>query len=283
MDRNVPLVTIGFDGYDLESTLRGMAKTNSRNVVLCAIDGFTKHVIPEQMDREAWQKSRDLVAANNLTFYGLFGHCNLSDDADLPKLKKRMEYTHFMGGHYIDTNSGHKGTEKSFYRNLPEVIELAERLDLTVCLETHGDMVQSGKDAARLFRKIKSPRIRVSYDPANVYFYNQGRIKPAEDILPALEHTGMIHFKGVNHSADKRSWSFPLIKESARNAVFDYEAIFAALKKNDYRGRIAVELEGRFRHEEGKGFIIDPVWPEAEVVDKYNQEIEYLLKTITWY
>jgi sugar phosphate isomerase/epimerase len=283
MDNNIPLVTIGFDGYGLEDTLRGMGKTKSRNIILCCIDGFTKHVIPEQMDIQAWGATRELIARNRLTFFGLFGHCNLSDDEDLKKLKKRMEYTHFMGGHYFDTNSGHKGTEKSFYKNLPDVVELAERLDLTVCLETHGDMLQSGKDCERLFKKIKSKRIRVSYDPANIYFYNRGSIKPAEDIQHALEHVGMIHFKGVNHSADKSSWGFPLLKESAKNDVFDYDRFFEVLEKNRYQGMVAIELEGRFRHEEGKGFIIDPLWPEQEVVDKYDQEIDYLTRNITWF
>ena len=110
MDKNIPLVSIGFDGYDLAAAVQGLAKTDSRNVILCCIDGFTKHVIPEEMDAQAWEATRALVMRSGLSFFGLFGHCNLSDNGDLPKLKKRMEFTRFMGGGYIDTNAGHKGT-----------------------------------------------------------------------------------------------------------------------------------------------------------------------------
>lgn len=282
MDKNIPLVSIGFDGYDLEPALRGLARTDSRNVILCCIDGFTKHVIPEEMAMPAWEQTRALVQKAGLTFYGLFGHCNLSDDADLPKLKKRMEYTRFMGSGYIDTNAGAKGTEDHFFRNLPRIVELAQSLDLTVCLETHGDMLQTGKDCAALFKGITSPRIRVSYDPANVYFYNRGAVEPAEDLKHALPFVGMVHFKGVNHTPDHRAWSFPLVKDSASNSVFDYERIFRVLEDGKYKGMVAIELEERFRHEEGKGFIIDPVWPEDKVVKKYNEEIAYLKSRLAW-
>ena len=35
-------------------------------------------------------------------------------------------------------------------------------------------------------------------------------------------------------------------------------------------------IRDRFRFEEGKGFLIDPVWPEDKVIELYNREIEYL-------
>jgi sugar phosphate isomerase/epimerase len=282
MDSNIPLVSIGFDGYTLEGAVAGLAKTRSRSAILCCIDGFTKHVVPEQMSQEEWEASRRLVRAAGLSFFGLFGHCNLSDDADLAKLEKRMRYTRFMGGGYMDTNAGHKGTESGFTRNLPRVVELAEELDLTVCLETHGDMLQTGKDCASLFKKVRSRRIRVSYDPANIYFYNRGSVSPTEDVKYAMEYVGMVHFKGVNHTPDRSAWSFPLVKDSAKNAVFDYDLFFRALKDAGYQGMTAIELEERFRHQEGKGFTIDPVWPEALVVEKYDAEIAYLKDRLSW-
>ncbi len=282
MDKNVPIVSIGFDGYELQPTVSGLAKTDSKNVILCCIDGFTKHVIPEEMSQEAWRHSRDLLRRAGLDFYGLFGHCNISSGEDLAKLEKRMRYTRYMGGDYIDTNSGPIGTEKGFYENLARVVELADELDLTVCLETHGDMIRTGADGRRLFAKIRSPRIRISYDPANIYFYNHGKVNPAEDLLEALPYVGMVHFKGVGHSADKSEWGFPLIEESVTTEVFDYDRFFQVLQDNRYDGMVAIELEGRFHHVEGKGFVIDPVWPEEEVVEKYNRDIRYLSRRLSW-
>jgi sugar phosphate isomerase/epimerase len=278
MERDIPLVSIGFDGYDLEQTLAGLSKTSSKHIILCCIDGFTKHVVPEEMTREKWQKTKDLVEKYGLTFFGLFGHCNISDPDDLEKLKRRMEYTRFMGGDYIDTNAGPRGEERGFFENIGKVIDMAEALDLTVCLETHGDMLITGAEALKIFDKIDSPRIRLSYDPANVFFYTRGKTNPVSDVEFIYEHIGMIHFKGVRSNEDGTAWGFP----PASEAVIDYESFFELMKVRAYDGMIAVELEGRFRFEEGKGFLIDPVWPEAQVVDLYDREIAYLQKKLAW-
>jgi hypothetical protein len=45
---------------------------------------------------------------------------------------------------------------------------------------------------------------------------------------------------------------------------------------------VAIELEGRFRFEEERGFITDPVWPEEKIVNLYNSEIEYLQTKLYW-
>jgi sugar phosphate isomerase/epimerase len=272
MKKGIPLVSIGFDGYGLEDAVKGLSKTNSRSAILCCIDGFTKHVIPEETTKEEWARHGEILEKHGLEFYGLFGHCNLSDPGDIPKLRKRMEYTRRLGGGYIDTNAGPAGQEAGFFRNLPGIVELAKELDLTVCLETHGDMLVSGAAAATVFDKVKSDRVLLSYDPANVFFYTRGKVDPVTDIERVYERIGMIHFKGVAVSEDRTRWTFP----AAREAVFDYGRFFDYLAKKRYRGMVAVELEGRFRFEEGKGFSIDPVWPQEKVVDLYNREIEYL-------
>ena len=72
------------------------------------------------------------------------------------------------------------------------------------------------------------------------------------------------------------------MSESVRNDVFDYERFFRVLQDARWRGMVAIELEERFRHEEGKGFTIDPVWPEDKVVKKYNEEIAFLASTLSW-
>jgi len=97
-------------------------------------------------------------------------------------------------------------------------------------------------------------------------------VDPVEDVGRIYERIGMIHFKGVAVSGDGKRWTFP----AAREAAVDYGRFFEFLAKRGYRGMVAVELEGRFRFEEGKGFLIDPVWPEDKVIELYNREIEYL-------
>lgn len=278
MKSDIPLVSIGFDGYSLEEAAKGLAKTRSKSTILCAIDGFTKHVVPEETSEREWERAKMTLAENGLRFFGLFGHCNLSDDRDIPKLMKRMAFTRSLGGGYIDTNAGPKGSEEGFFKNLPRIVELAEELDLLVCLETHGDMLETGERAERIFKKVKSERVRISYDPANVFFYTRGKTDPVSDISHAMEYVGMIHFKGVNVSADGRRWGFP----PAGKAAIRYDELFGLLRRRAWKGLVAVELEERFRFEEGKGWQIDPVWPEERIVRAYDEEIAYLNENLDW-
>ena len=92
MKRNIPLISVGFDGFSLEETLEGFSKTRSTNVCLCALDQFTHHVLPEQMSREEWEKTKLLFQDFGLFFYGLEGHCDVSDPKNLDKIRQRLQY-----------------------------------------------------------------------------------------------------------------------------------------------------------------------------------------------
>ncbi len=191
---------------------------------------------------------------------------------------KRMEFAKFMGGRYIDTNAGYKGTENSFYKNINKIINLAEKLNLIVCLETHGDLVDSGKSGHKLLEKVNSNRIKIGYDPANVYFYSRGMLNPVDDIKYVMDDIGIIHFKGVSHNEDKSRWNFPEMEKSS----FSYDDFFKVLEDYKYRGMIALEVEGRFSFEENIGFSESPVWDKDKIVNIYNSEIEYLEQKLYW-
>jgi sugar phosphate isomerase/epimerase len=278
VQRDIPLVSIGFDGYSLEDTLKGISKIRSREVCLCAVDGFTQHVTPESMSRAEWKETKLLFEKYGLNFYGLEGHCDVSNKENMPKLRKRIEFTNFMMGKYIDVNAGPKGSERNFFKNIGEIIELADEYDLLIFLETHGDIIKSGKNGKELLKKINSPRIKICYDPANVYFYSNGDINPIEDVEDSFEFIGMIHFKGVTHNQNKSQWSFPLMASS----IFNYEEFFQVLKEHRYVGMIALELEKQLRFNKKEGFINDPGWTVAEIVEAYNAEIEYLENRLAW-
>jgi sugar phosphate isomerase/epimerase len=278
MKKDIPLISIGFDGYNMLETIEGLSKTNSKNIVLCAIDGFTKHIIPEELSAGDRAGIKKLYKKYNLNFYGLAGHCNISDDDDLDKMVKRMEFTKLMKGRYIDTNAGHKGTESNFYKNIKEVIRIAEKLDIIVCLETHGDLVSSGKTGHELLKSVNSDRIKIGYDPANVYFYSRGMIDPIEDVKYALGDIGIIHFKGISHDKSKLKWDFPVMEKSS----FDYDGFFKVLEDCKYNKMIAIEIESKFHFEENIGFSEDATWDKEKIINIYNSEIDYLIHKLFW-
>ncbi|MEM3466560.1 MAG: hypothetical protein QW566_08835, partial [Candidatus Jordarchaeales archaeon] len=94
----VSLVSIGFHGYELAEVLEGLSRTLCQNIILCCIDGFTKQFVPENTSSDDWEAVRRKINESGLKFRGLFGHCNVSQDHDLEKMKKRMLFTSMLGG-----------------------------------------------------------------------------------------------------------------------------------------------------------------------------------------
>ena len=121
-------------------------------------------------------------------------------------------------------------------------------------------------------------RIKIGYDPANVYFYSRGMIDPADDVKFVLDNIGIIHFKGVCYNEDKSKWGFPAIEKSS----FYYNDFFKVLEDYKYKGMIALEVEGRLSFEENKGFSQSPVWDKDKIINSYNSEIEYLKQKLYW-
>ena len=285
MEKNsINIMTNGFDGFLLEEKLDGLTKLESKNISLTCIDtginGFMVDILPEVANKKELVNIKNYSKKHRLNLKGLAGHCDISNDADLEKLKKRIRFVNFMGGKFIDTNAGPIGQEADFQKNIKDVIDFAERMDVIVCLETHGDILGKSKGFRKLFRDIDSERIRITYDPANVYFYSRGAIDPIEDLEIALD-TGLIynmHFKGVTHNENKTEWHFP----RCEYAIFDYDKVFGLLRRYGYDKNFEIEIEYRLAINKDGSFGINPIWPIDKVIDEYNKEIDYLSKKINW-
>ena len=277
MMNNVPIITVGFDGYLLEDTLKGVSKTNSSGLSLCAVDGLTQHVNPERMSIKEWENVKRLINENNLTFYGLEGHCDLSNSDNLERIRKRIEFTHFLGGKYLDLDGGQKSKIDDFFKNISKIIKLAEKFNIIVCFETHKGLIETGKGSLKLLKRIGSPYIRISYDPANVYFYSNGKINPSEDIKYILDFIYIIHLKGVSHNDSKTKWKFPQMEKSNIN----FKEFFHILKQSNYNNMFAIEVETIFNYTKKKGFYKEKNWPIANIIEAYNIELKYLYNNYT--
>jgi sugar phosphate isomerase/epimerase len=275
---HIPLISVGFDGYGLDQALEHLARTGSRAVCLCALDEFTQHVLPEEGDRETWAHVKALCDDRGVRLYGLEGHTDVSNPENLGKIKKRMEFTRFMGGRYMDSCAGPAGGEAAFLRNIQEIAEYAEELDLLFCLETHGDIIGPGKSAARVLKQVPSRKVGLCYDPANVFFYSRGAVDPVEDLKYALEFVQLMHFKGVGYDETAGEWRFP----SMADAAFPYDDLFRVLEKNRYQGMVALEIEIMIRYRDGAGFVKDARWRPEAIVEAYRKELQFLSTRLGW-
>ena len=124
---------------------------------------------------------------------------------------------------------------KSFLDTLARVADLARQAGITVAFET-------GQESATLLRRtlddLKSPNLKVNFDPANMLLYDK------DDPLQVLELLApdirSVHVKDANRPKVKATWGeeVPLGRGQTNTKQF-----VKALKKLGYRGALCIERE----------------------------------------
>ena len=98
----------------------------------------------------------------------------------------------------------------------------ARGMNVAVVMETHPDMITNGTVARQTMQGVNHPNIRVNWDTANVYFYNEG-IDGVEEMNKTVEYISAVHLKDT--SGGYREWYFPALGEG----VVDFPKVFRTL------------------------------------------------------
>lgn len=123
------------------------------------------------------------------------------------------------------------------YRRLHAAGDVAQRHGVTLILETHPDLVTNAVVARQTFSAVAHPNVRMNFDTANVYFYNDGTTA-VKELEPVLEFVGGVHLKDTDGGF--HSWHFPALGEG----VVDFPAVFRLLDSVGYDGPYTLEVEG---------------------------------------
>jgi sugar phosphate isomerase/epimerase len=251
-----------YHGFDLETALKGIAAAGFRHVELASVKDYTEHVMPERMNAGEIQELRNRLKAYGLKPVSMSGHSDLASPDGVECFKRRLELARHLGAGVVNTGPGEVESPEgrdAFFANMSHIIELAGSLEVTVALETHGDLMGTGRDAATVVERIGSPWVRINYDTGNVIFY--GDVNPTEDIVWATPLLGHIHLK--DKRGGKRVWDFPPLGMGD----VDFPGIFDQLGNADYEGPISVEIEVS-----GKDYI--PSWLVSDEGEKIVSKTE---------
>ncbi len=227
-----------YHGFDLDTALRGIAHAGIRYVELTSVKGYTEHVSPELMTGKDTEVLLKKLQSYMLTPMSMSGHSNLASSEGVELFKKRIDFAKAIGIDIVNTGPGEVETaagRKDFFKNIAEIAQYAAESEVTVALETHGELMGSGAACAEIIRKIHSPWIRLNYDTGNVIFY--GGANPEEDIKAALPYLAHIHLK--DKRGGKKVWDFPPLGMGEVN----FQGLFETLFKAQYSGPISIEIE----------------------------------------
>jgi sugar phosphate isomerase/epimerase len=220
---SISFVTNIAKGYTLPQALRIAADCGFGHVEIASIAGMCEHVPPGDIDPDYIAALAQALKDHNLASHAFAGHVDMTLEGGLKDFLPKMDLAAGIGCKVINTNAGPAERMDSFRSNIRKVIGRAERLGLTVCLESHGDIIGSAKQAAPLFKEISHPLIRFNYDTGNTYYYAKGGISIEDDILYALDYLAYVHVKDIGIEGDRARYR-PL-----GMGDIDFPKVFASL------------------------------------------------------
>jgi sugar phosphate isomerase/epimerase len=181
----------------------------------------------------------DYTTPQHIQRTGGFGPKELRSER-LDRFKWALERVRHLGLSDLMLHAGfipHEGDRerKPMLDVLAQVGDLAKTAGITVAFET-------GQETADLLRKtlddLKSPNLKVNFDPANMLLYDMG------DPLRAVEMLGpdirSVHVKDANRPTVKGTWGEEVPLGQGQANVKDF---VRTLKRVGYRGPLCIERE----------------------------------------
>jgi sugar phosphate isomerase/epimerase len=123
------------------------------------------------------------------------------------------------------------------YRRLREAGDVAGAQGVTLVLETHPDLITNSNVALATMAGINHPHVRINFDTANIYFYNQG-VDAADELRRVIPYVGAVHLKDTD--GGYRHWHFPALGRG----VVPFRDIFGVLDSAGFVGPCTLEIEG---------------------------------------
>lgn len=184
-------------GYSLEDALAMLSGMGVEQVELSSIAGMCEHIEPARIDGAYVEYVAGLLEKNKLKCPAVSGHVDLTLDDQFRDFLKKIKFTAGIGARFINTNSGPIERLDIFRENMKQVIAQAEKYNVTICLETHGDIISTARDSVCYIQEFDHPLIRMNYDTGNAYFHSGGQCRVVEDIEYSQPYIEYMHIKDM--------------------------------------------------------------------------------------
>jgi len=125
------------------------------------------------------------------------------------------------------------------YARLYECGEVAKQYGVTICMETHPDLITNMEVALQTMKGVDHPNVRVNFDTANIYYYNEG-IDGVEELKKILDYVEAVHLKETNGAP--KTWYFPTFGDE--KGIVKWTETFGLLNGRGFHGPFTMEIEG---------------------------------------
>lgn len=122
--------------------------------------------------------------------------------------------------------------------HLRRIGDAAGERGITYCCETHPGVCQNADRMLEMLERVDHPRIRINFDPGNIYFYNE-RPDLLMELRRVLPHVAHVHLKDTNGMFQE--WHFPAL---GTGGAVDFTALRELLEQHGFTGPCSLEIEG---------------------------------------
>ena len=234
MENIISCLTNAYHNFPLEDALRGISRAGFHYAELLAEPTGPHHIHPDMPLKPLKQK----LAKNCLKVSSLSAPANFLQDEGREYFKRCLKLGKELNATVVNTPVGEPKNEKetkTVLKNLKNASSSAESLGIIMALETHGDIISTGRKVLEIVNELDSSAVKINYDTANVVFY--GNVNPEDDLPLVVSHVAHLHIKDKRGGYKK--WDFPALGKGRINLP----AIFRILHSAYYRGPLSVEIE----------------------------------------
>lgn len=164
--------------------------------------------------------------------------CELETEDGVERFGSQIDVAVNLGVKFMFVSANTRGKDKSVcYERLRRMGEAAAAQGVTIVLETHPDLVTNGEVGRQTMAGVNHPNVRINWDTANVYHYNEG-IDGIAELQKVIEFIGAVHLKDT--SGKFKAWNFPAFGEG----VVDFKEVFRLMNARGFYGPFTMEIEG---------------------------------------
>ena len=126
------------------------------------------------------------------------------------------------------------------WERLRGIGQAAAEFGVAVAIETHPDLAENAAVARATVEAVGSPAVRINFDTANIYYYNDGLTEMGE-LRKIPDIVAAVHLK--DSSGRREDPLYPPLG----TGVVDFPGVFQFLNGRGFTGPFTMELEGQSR------------------------------------
>jgi len=130
--------------------------------------------------------------------------------------------------------------------------DVASNFGVRIVIETHPDLATNAAVALATMRGVNHPNVRINFDTANIYFYNQD-VDGIDELRRMAQYVAAVHLKDTD--GGYRHWHFPALGRG----IVDFREVFSILDDAGFAGPCTIEIEGIEGEEKTERLVCDRI------------------------